>query len=179
MLPRLPEEIDTLIVARQADNIHLEEFTVRRHHVQEALETLKYLQQDVPGFPYANIIIDNERLNQLPENGSILSRLQRIDDFGDNVPETEDLQAEEDFQCLFESYVFTRVDPNSELQAIQTCVRLRNATELNRSVAIQEDSEFFGVDASHTCFQIQWVICQVHILILIKNGSKRGIGPAI
>ncbi len=70
-LPRLPEEIDTVIIRR--DNVDMSrhiDFIVRREKVQQALE---YKIAHDPN--YASIVLDYAALSQLPQNGSIVDRI--------------------------------------------------------------------------------------------------------
>ncbi len=70
-LPRLPEEVETVIIRR--DNLDMSrhvDFIVRREKVQRALE---YKIAHDPN--YAGMHIDNEALSQLPENGTVVDRV--------------------------------------------------------------------------------------------------------
>lgn len=70
-LPRLPEDTDVVIIRQE--NVELTrhvDFIVRREKVKEALQ-YKILHDP----EYADLTIDQDALNQLPENGSVADRL--------------------------------------------------------------------------------------------------------
>ena len=71
-LPRTPSSIDILIVRRQsADDLTVfRDFIVRQNKVARALAWLK-----INNPYYADIIIDEEVIRSLPENGSIIDQL--------------------------------------------------------------------------------------------------------
>lgn len=70
-LPRLPEEIDIVIIRKQdVDLSRHVDFTVRRDKVKTALEYKIGHDPD-----YADLTIDEDALNCLPENGSVADRL--------------------------------------------------------------------------------------------------------
>ena len=66
-LPRLPSELDILVVRREQDQSH-HDFRVRRTVVQEALE---WLLQNNKYYQANHIHLNQEVLQQLPENGNI------------------------------------------------------------------------------------------------------------
>jgi hypothetical protein len=70
-LPRLPEETDIVIIRKEGVDMsqHID-FIVRRAKVKAALE---YKIAKDPDF--ADLIIDSEALDQLPENGTVVDRL--------------------------------------------------------------------------------------------------------
>src|SRR5205085_1990713 len=76
-LPRTPSSIDILIVRRQsADYLTVfRDFIVRQNKVARALAWLK-----INNPYYADIIIDEEIIRSLPENGSIINQLPRVSD---------------------------------------------------------------------------------------------------
>ena len=76
-LPRTPSSIDILIVRRQsADDLTVfRDFIVRQNKVARALAWLK-----INNPYYADIIIDEEIIRSLPENGSIINQLPRVSD---------------------------------------------------------------------------------------------------
>jgi hypothetical protein len=70
-LPRLPEETDVVIIRKEGlDMGQYIDFIMRRAKVKAALEHKIANDPD-----YADLIIDNEALDQLPENGTIIDRL--------------------------------------------------------------------------------------------------------
>ena len=74
-LPRNPFSLDVLVVQRQSSNetTAYRDFYVRRDKVARALVWLKANNRY-----YEDIIIDNEILQSLPENGSIVSQFTQI-----------------------------------------------------------------------------------------------------
>ena len=86
-LPRLPEDTDIVIIRQE--NVDLSchvDFIVRREKVREALQ---YKIDHDP--EYADLTIDQDALNQLPENSSVANRLPvcregRQDGAGPAVP---------------------------------------------------------------------------------------------
>ena len=66
ILPRLPAEVDIIRVRRQGKDDTHKDFKVRRHQVESAL---RWLKGNNPA--YANIIIDEARLQNLPADGEL------------------------------------------------------------------------------------------------------------
>ena len=66
IFPRLPSEISVIKVRKQGKNDTSKEFRIRRYVVQSALAWLKSSNPS-----YADIIISNERLHQLPIDGEL------------------------------------------------------------------------------------------------------------
>lgn len=70
-LPRMPEETDLVIIRKEdVDLSRHVDFTVRRSKVKAALE---YKIANDPN--YADLIIDENALSQLPVNGSVADRI--------------------------------------------------------------------------------------------------------
>ena len=78
IFPRLPEQINIIKVRKLGLNDTSKEFRVRRHNVQKALAWLK---KHNPA--YQDIIISDDRLNRLPEDGN-LSGIQSVE-YNDNI----------------------------------------------------------------------------------------------
>ena len=91
-LPRLPNDLDILIITKEGQNASHKDFHVRRHKVQQALHWLK-LQNKY----YANIEIDESHICQLPIDGEIA------------VPTTinsnESLSTSEQENCLDDTFL--------------------------------------------------------------------------
>ena len=66
ILPRLPAEVDIIRVRRQGKDDTHKDFRVRRHRVEGGL---RWLKGNNPG--YADIIIDEARLQDLPADGEL------------------------------------------------------------------------------------------------------------
>ncbi|KAJ7198020.1 hypothetical protein GGX14DRAFT_338256, partial [Mycena pura] len=66
-LPRLPEDVDLVIIRREGvDLTHHVDYVVRRDKVHRALE-YKIAHDDA----YRDLQIDHDALGQLPENGTV------------------------------------------------------------------------------------------------------------
>jgi ATP-dependent DNA helicase PIF1 len=95
-LPRCPSSLDILVVRRRsANNLAFRDFNVRRDKVFRALHWLKANNRY-----YAEIVIDNEILQSLPNNGPIDDQLPQLEDVEgeyfnniDDETETEDIIA--------------------------------------------------------------------------------------
>ncbi|KAK6987993.1 hypothetical protein R3P38DRAFT_2660964, partial [Favolaschia claudopus] len=80
-VPLLPEECDIIIMRRKGvdagsdEDVH-EDFRVRRDAIQQWLE---YLQDNHPSFRSRSVAIDWDRVNNLPQDGSVRDRLRTID----------------------------------------------------------------------------------------------------
>jgi len=90
-LPRHPSSLDVLVVRRQsASRSTFRDFNVRRNKIAQTLSWLKLNNRY-----YSDIVIDNEVLQSLPNNGPIddyLPKVQRNDDHSnDDENETEDI----------------------------------------------------------------------------------------
>jgi len=90
-LPRHPSSLDVLVVRRQsASRSTFRDFNVRRNKIAQTLSWLKLNNRY-----YFDIVIDNEVLQSLPNNGPIddyLPKVQRNDDHSnDDENETEDI----------------------------------------------------------------------------------------
>ncbi|GBB88230.1 hypothetical protein RclHR1_14780007 [Rhizophagus clarus] len=74
-LPRNPASLDVLVVRRESANDPSEfrDFTVQREKIAKVLFWLKANNPY-----YEDIIIDDEILNSLPQNGSIINQIQQI-----------------------------------------------------------------------------------------------------
>jgi len=68
ILPRLPAEVDIIRVRRQGKDDTHKDFRVRRHRVEGAL---RWLKDNNPA--YADIVIDETRLQNLPADGELLN----------------------------------------------------------------------------------------------------------
>ena len=65
-LPRMPADVDILLVRRQGEKGYTADFRVRRRAVQEWLQ---FLKQNNPS--YWDIELDEEALDTLPEDGTV------------------------------------------------------------------------------------------------------------
>ena len=94
-LPLLPSEAPCIIVRRYSYKEHNEykDFRVRKHIIAKALEWLT-----LNNVLYQNIMIDNKRLAQLPEDGFVSNDINTvIEDQKSNCVETSSIDYEENF----------------------------------------------------------------------------------
>ena len=143
VLPRLPNEIDILIVCMNDDTDYLHGYEVNRNRVLRALSQLKRLQSYDKTLPYANIIISQERLMQLPENASILNQLPQINDFIFPDQSIGILDDKEAFQREFENFVIVNDQDRSELDEIRRSIKLRIKNATLDNVPLKEECEYF------------------------------------
>ena len=86
-LPRLPSELDVMIVRKKGSNNTHRDFRVRKMVVQRALQWLKRNNKY-----YRNIDIDVSVLSQLPEDGDL------TDKCGVGIEDTAEKQEDEELQ---------------------------------------------------------------------------------
>ena len=91
-LPRLPNDLDILIVTKEGQNASHEDFHVRRHKVQQALRWLKLHNKY-----YANIEIDESHICQLPIDGEIAVPT--------TITSNESLSTSEQENCLDDTFL--------------------------------------------------------------------------
>src|SRR5581483_11805034 len=121
-LPRNPSTLDVLVVRRQSPNDPnaFRDFSVRRSKVRRALIWLKENNNY-----YRDITIDQEILNSLPENGSIINMLPQIQD-EQSEEEGEDVNDNED-KVVSRTFVPLLPPTNREDVAInETLDRMQN-----------------------------------------------------
>ncbi|KAM4055586.1 PIF1-like helicase [Hirsutella rhossiliensis] len=100
-LPLLPRELNTVLLRPANTSSHANlsrqftrQFRVRR---QAVMIWLDYLRHHHPG--YRCIVIDNERLSQLPEDGNVVDAIPQSQvEAADVRPEEEDQEAEPDLE---------------------------------------------------------------------------------
>lgn len=125
-LPRHPSSLDVLVVRRQgASGSTYRDFNVRHVKVAQALMWLKANNQY-----YTNIIVDNEVLQLLTENGPIDSYLQQIQSTeGQHLSDNETLNDDENEteDILIRNFVPITPPSQSENTAISnTLERMQN-----------------------------------------------------
>ena len=74
-LPRMPADVDILLVRKQGEKGYIADFRVRRRAVQDWLQ---FLKQNNPS--YWDIELDEEALNTLPEDGTVGHLLLSVTD---------------------------------------------------------------------------------------------------
>ena len=136
-LPRLPNEIETFIVKKPGENVDKKEFLVNRHHVQIWLE---YLIKNNPG--YADVKIDFEKLNSLPDQGipqnfKVIEEKKGISAKVDSDEEKEGQNTrpedDDDFEVEFasESFVPKITDFRTEKKKVMLAFANGNCEEAN------------------------------------------------
>ena len=123
-LPRLPSELDVLVVRKEQEQSH-RDFRVRRFVVQEAL---KWLLENNKYYRANQVHLDAQVLQQLPENGDItsLTSLQlegsTSEDF--SQPSQEDLYRAH-LPC---SFVPNAVQQQTEQETVRQSIQERQST---------------------------------------------------
>ena len=122
ILPRLPAEVDIIRVRRQGKDDTHKDFRVRRHRVEAAI---RWLKDNNPA--YSNIIIDDTRIENLPEDGELpelrtveFSGAQHEDDQGP-APEQLDAGVVDDDEETVSGVLLPEAGVNVQEQ-IQTAV---------------------------------------------------------
>ena len=118
VLPKLPSEIDIIVVRKPGENNTHQDFKVRRRKVSEALE---YLHEHCPA--YTDIVVDNDRLQSLPEDGipetltTVYTNENDDVDQDDQGPVQEDQEdQEDDIHATEIPMTFVSPPPNVELE---------------------------------------------------------------
>ncbi|KAM4055112.1 Beta-ketoacyl synthase [Hirsutella rhossiliensis] len=118
-LPLLPQELNTVLLRPANTSSHANlsrqftrQFRVRR---QAVVIWLNYLRRHHPG--YRCIVIDEERLSQLPENGNILDAIPQSQVEAADVGPEEDHEAEPDLED--EAAVPDLLAKDTELDALR------------------------------------------------------------
>ena len=114
-LPRLPKELDILIVRKEGSDCTHRDFRVRKSVVLGALLWLKHHNKY-----YRNVNIDYDSLNELPEDGN-LSGLTGIKT-SRNVEEDRPLLENDENSHDAESFVPIAVQKLTELEAVKKSV---------------------------------------------------------
>ena len=119
-LPRLPKELDILIVRKEGSDCTHRDFRVRKSVVLGALLWLKHHNKY-----YRNVNIDYDSLNELPEDGN-LSGLTGIKT-SRNVEEDRPLLENEENSHDAESFVPIAAQKLTELEAVTKSVADRQS----------------------------------------------------
>ena len=129
LLPRLPANLDVLIVRREGANQTHHDFRVRRSVVLGALQWLVTHNQY---YRSLGITIDPTTLDQLPEDGNVSDVLSVTDDCSSpdipstSTPPTTDTDGLEDH--LPQSFVPTTAPSMTQQEAVQQSVKQRQST---------------------------------------------------
>lgn len=83
-LPRRPSDLDIVLIRHTGVDLsrHID-FKVRKTHIRDALH---YLCQNNP--QYCDVVIDDDRIEALPDDGSIVNEITTIESQGTHRPET-------------------------------------------------------------------------------------------
>ncbi|KAK3911530.1 LexA repressor [Frankliniella fusca] len=105
-LPHWVTDLSNIVVVKLEDHVALKDFVVRRENVSNALVWLK---QNNPH--YANIHIDNEKVNALPINGNVHEHLKMTiyEDLAQNVQNAIDDECD----------IFNSPDNDSDLSNLE------------------------------------------------------------
>ena len=115
-LPRHPSSLDVLVVRRSSSGKAFKDFNVRRSVVSRALIWLKNNNRY-----YSNIVINEEVLRLLPENGLLNDQIPRLEDERDEIfGDSKDL--DDSLVSNFVSVPFPV--PNEEVAIADTIARM-------------------------------------------------------
>jgi hypothetical protein len=125
-LPRRPSSLDVLLVRhRSSVGRAFKDFNVRRSVVSCALAWLKKNNRY-----YSNIVIDEDVLRSLPENGPLDDQIPQIEDEGDDDDDEIDVDSDVLEDSLVSNFVPVPFPIPDEKSAIaETLTRLRFDTE--------------------------------------------------
>ncbi|CAG8581859.1 15995_t:CDS:2, partial [Gigaspora rosea] len=100
-LPSNPSTLDFLIVWRYNTNgSNFRDFNVRRKKIIQALQLLK-----TNNIFYRDIIVDNEILQSLPENGSIVEQLPQLIDENNEYEEQNEQNVNQDSELIENKFI--------------------------------------------------------------------------
>ena len=124
-LPRLPSELDVMIVRKKGSNNTHRDFRVRRMVVQRALQWLKRNNKY-----YRNIDIDVSVLSQLPDDGDLTDKCGvGIEDTAEKQEEEEELPSEDTDPADVATFIPVVARKMTEKETIRKSVHHRQPTE--------------------------------------------------
>ncbi|XP_044723715.1 PIF1-like helicase domain-containing protein [Hirsutella rhossiliensis] len=136
-LPLLPQELNTVLLRPANTSSHANlsrqftrQFRVRR---QAVVIWLNYLRRHHPG--YRCIVIDEERLSQLPENGNILDAIPQSQVEAADVGPEEDHEAEPDLED--EAAVPDLLAKDTELDALRAILTRESEADAELPTNVQ------------------------------------------
>ncbi|KAI8416687.1 hypothetical protein FOFC_03000 [Fusarium oxysporum] len=143
-LPLLPQELNTVLLRPANTSSHANlsrqftrQFRVRR---QPVVIWLDYLRRHHPG--YRCVVIDEERLNQLPQDGNVLDAIPQSQveaaDVGPDSPE-EDQEAEPDLED--EAAVPDLLAKDTELDALRSILSGESGADSELSTSFQAQAQ--------------------------------------
>ncbi|KAM5357383.1 hypothetical protein ACJZ2D_016323 [Fusarium nematophilum] len=140
-LPLLPQELNTVLLrpANTSSHAHLSrqftrQFRVRR---QPVVIWLDYLRRHHPG--YRCIVIDEERLNQLPQDGNVLDAIPQSQVEAADVGPEEDQEAEPDLED--EAAVPDLLAKDTELDALRSILAGESEADSALSTSFQAEAQ--------------------------------------
>ena len=129
-LPRLPSELDVIVVRKEGANHSHRDFRVRRAVVHRALQWLVTHNQY---YHSLGVTIDITALDQLPQNGNISQLVSVIEDTTTDSASTSDTAAAaEDDLCdehLPQSFVPVAATSMTEQETVQQSVQQRQYSQ--------------------------------------------------
>ena len=128
-LPRLPSQLDVIVVRKEGANQSHLDFRVRRAVVLRALQWLVTHNQY---YHSVGVTIDTTALDQLPQDGNISQLLSVAEDTTTDSPSTSGTAAAEDGSCeedLPQSFVLVAVPSMTEQETVQQSVQQRQSSQ--------------------------------------------------
>ena len=121
-LPHRPSTLDVLVVRRHSsDGRAFKDFNVRRSIVSRALHWLKLNNRY-----YSNIVIDEEVLRSLPENGSLNDQIPQLEDKGGEIGGESDDEVDNLDDSVLSNFVPVHIPiPNEERAVADALARLQ------------------------------------------------------
>ena len=127
-LPRLPSQLDVIVVRKEGANQSHRDFRVRRAVVHRALQWLVAHNQY---YHSVGVTIDTTALDQLPQDGNISQLVSVTEDTTTDSPSTSDTAAAEGDLCdedLPQSFVPVAVPSMTEQETVQQSVQQRQSS---------------------------------------------------
>ena len=127
-LPRLPSELDVIVVRKEGANQSHRDFRVRRAVVLRALQWLVIHNQY---YHSVGVTIDTTALDQLSQDGNISQLVSVAEDTTTDSPSPSDTAAAEDHLCeedLPQSFVPVAAPSMTEQETVQQSVQQRQSS---------------------------------------------------
>ena len=128
-LPRLPFQLDVIVVRKAGANQSHRDFRVRRAVVLRALQWLVTHNQY---YHSVGVTIDTTALDKLPQDGNISQLVSVTEDTTTDSPSTTDTAAAEDDSCdedLPQSFVPVAAPSMTEQEIVQQSVQQRQSSQ--------------------------------------------------
>ena len=127
-LPRLPSQLDVIVVRKEGANQSHRDFRVRRAVVRRPLQWLVTHNQY---YHSVGLTIDTTALDQLPQDGNISQLVSVTEDTTNYSPLTSDTAAADDDLCeedLPQSFVPVAAPSMTEQETVQQSVQQRQSS---------------------------------------------------